>query len=118
MAPTQYYYFTEQPYTGYDPAVQEEHPALRLTLPNSLYDSRLASELYNRYHDEYQIADEARLRRHHDQRAPHGAVLHAGVDQHHRRRVGQDPPGTPRSSCWAIPCRWLTTRCVWLRSWP
>ncbi len=53
MAPTQYYYFTEQPYTGYDPAVQEEHPALRLTLPNSLYDPRLASELYNRYHDEY-----------------------------------------------------------------
>ena len=58
MAPTQYYYFTEQPYTGYDPAVQEEHPALRITLPNSLYDSRLASELYNRYHDEYQVADE------------------------------------------------------------
>ena len=55
---TQYYYFTEQPYTGYDPAVQEEHPALRLTLPNSLYDSELASELYNRYHDEYQVADE------------------------------------------------------------
>ena len=59
MSTTQYYYFTEQPYTGYDPAVQEEHPALRLTLPNSLYDSRLASELYNRYHDEYQVADEA-----------------------------------------------------------
>ena len=56
---TQYYYFTEQPYTGYDPAVQEEYPALRFTLPNSLYDSRIASELYNRYHDEYQVADEA-----------------------------------------------------------
>ena len=58
MSTTQYYYFTEQPYTGYDPAVQEEHPALRLTLPNSLYDAELASELYNRYHDEYQVADE------------------------------------------------------------
>ena len=58
MAHTQYYYFTEQPYTGYDPAIQEEYPALRLTLPNSLYDAKLASELYNRYHDEYQVADE------------------------------------------------------------
>src|SRR5438552_16822615 len=59
MAHTQYYYFTEQPYTGYDPAIQDEYPALRLTLPNSLYDFKLASELYNRYHDEYQVADEA-----------------------------------------------------------
>ena len=59
MANTQYYYFTEQPYTGYDPAFQEEYPALRLTMPNSLYDAKLASELYNRYHDEYQVADEA-----------------------------------------------------------
>src|SRR5262249_3533002 len=59
MTNTQYYYFTEQPYTGYDPAIQEEYPALRLTLPNSLYDAKLASELYNRYHDEYQVADEA-----------------------------------------------------------
>src|SRR5437763_1256485 len=59
MTNTQYYYFTEQPYTGYDPAIQEEYPALRLTLPNSLYDSKLASELYNRYHDEHQVADEA-----------------------------------------------------------
>ena len=42
MTTTQYYYFTEQPYTGYDPAVQEEYPALRLTLPNSLYDAKLA----------------------------------------------------------------------------
>lgn len=59
MTNTQYYYFTEQPYTGYDPAIQDEYPALRLTLPNSLYDAKLASELYNRYHDEYQVADEA-----------------------------------------------------------
>ena len=59
MANTQYYYFTEQPYTGYDPAIQDDYPALRLTLPNSLYDPKLASDLYNRYHDEYQVADEA-----------------------------------------------------------
>ena len=56
---TQYYYFSEQPYTAYDPAVQEEYPALRLTLPNSLFDPQVASDLYNRYHDEYQVADES-----------------------------------------------------------
>jgi alkanesulfonate monooxygenase SsuD/methylene tetrahydromethanopterin reductase-like flavin-dependent oxidoreductase (luciferase family) len=56
---TNYYYFTEQPYTGYDPAIQDQYPSLRLTLPNSLFDPQLASDLYNRYHDEYQIADDA-----------------------------------------------------------
>ena len=37
-------YFTEQPYTAYDPAIQEQYPSLRLTLPNSLYDPKIASE--------------------------------------------------------------------------
>ena len=56
---TLYYYFTEQPYTAYDPAIQEQYPSLRLTLPNSLFDPQVASDLYNRYHDEYQVADAA-----------------------------------------------------------
>jgi alkanesulfonate monooxygenase SsuD/methylene tetrahydromethanopterin reductase-like flavin-dependent oxidoreductase (luciferase family) len=56
---TQYYYFTEQPYTGYDPAIQADYPSLRLTLPNSLFDPQIASDLYNRYHEMYQVADEA-----------------------------------------------------------
>ena len=56
---TQYYYFSEQPYTAYDRGVQDEYPALRLTLPNCLFDPQTASDLYNRYHDEYQIADES-----------------------------------------------------------
>ena len=30
-----------------------------MTLPNSLFDPQLASDLYNRYHEEYQVADEA-----------------------------------------------------------
>ena len=58
MPKTNYYYFTEQPYTGYDPALQEQYPALRLNLPNTHYDPQLASDLYNRYHDEYQVADD------------------------------------------------------------
>ena len=58
MPKTNYYYFTEQPYTGYDPALQEQYPALRLNLPNTNYDPQIASDLYNRYHDEYQVADD------------------------------------------------------------
>jgi alkanesulfonate monooxygenase SsuD/methylene tetrahydromethanopterin reductase-like flavin-dependent oxidoreductase (luciferase family) len=57
--PTKYYYFTEQPYTAYDPAIQDQYPSLRLTLPNALFDPKIASDLYNRYHDEYQVADES-----------------------------------------------------------
>ena len=49
MPQTQYYYFTEQPYTGYDPALQDQYPALRLNLPNTNYDPQIASDLYNRY---------------------------------------------------------------------
>jgi alkanesulfonate monooxygenase SsuD/methylene tetrahydromethanopterin reductase-like flavin-dependent oxidoreductase (luciferase family) len=56
---TSYYYFSEQPYTAYDRAVQDEYPSLRLTLPNCLFDPQAVSDLYNRYHDEYQIADES-----------------------------------------------------------
>jgi alkanesulfonate monooxygenase SsuD/methylene tetrahydromethanopterin reductase-like flavin-dependent oxidoreductase (luciferase family) len=59
MVDTNYYYFTEQPYTGYDPGLQEEYPALRLTLPNCNFDPALASDLFNRYHEAYQAADEA-----------------------------------------------------------
>ena len=55
---TQYYYFSEQPYPAYDPRLQDDYPALRLTLPNSLFDPQIASDLYSRYHDEYQVADE------------------------------------------------------------
>jgi alkanesulfonate monooxygenase SsuD/methylene tetrahydromethanopterin reductase-like flavin-dependent oxidoreductase (luciferase family) len=58
MTKTSYYYFSEQPYTGYDPALQEEHPSLRLVLPNSNFDPELGSRLYNRYHEEYAVADD------------------------------------------------------------
>lgn len=59
MFKTDYYYFSEQPYTAYDPALQNEHPSLRLLAPNSNFDPQAASELFSRYHDEYQIADES-----------------------------------------------------------
>ena len=59
MITTQYYYFTEQPYTGYDPgapgAVSRSAPDAARTRN---FDPQIASDLYNRYHDEYQVADE------------------------------------------------------------
>jgi alkanesulfonate monooxygenase SsuD/methylene tetrahydromethanopterin reductase-like flavin-dependent oxidoreductase (luciferase family) len=58
MNKTSYYYFSEQPYIGYDPELQNEHPALRLKLPNEHFDPQIGSDLYDRYHEEYVIADE------------------------------------------------------------
>ena len=58
MNQTSYYYFTEQPYTGYDPELQKEHPSLRLMLPNEHFDAEIGSGLYNRYHEEYAVADD------------------------------------------------------------
>jgi alkanesulfonate monooxygenase SsuD/methylene tetrahydromethanopterin reductase-like flavin-dependent oxidoreductase (luciferase family) len=59
MTKTSYYYFSEQPYTGYNAALQEQHPSLRLTLPNTHFDPELGSRLYDRYHEEYVVADES-----------------------------------------------------------
>lgn len=58
MFKTEYYYFTEQPYTAYDPAIQDQYPSLRLTLPNTHYDPQVAADLFERYHEEYQVVDE------------------------------------------------------------
>ena len=58
MNKTSYYYFTEQPYTGYDPELQKQYPALRLMLPNAHFDPEIGSELYSRYHEEYAVADD------------------------------------------------------------
>ena len=56
---TSYYYFTEQPYTGYDPALQDAVPgAAPARCPTRNFDPELASDLYNRYHEEYIVADD------------------------------------------------------------
>jgi alkanesulfonate monooxygenase SsuD/methylene tetrahydromethanopterin reductase-like flavin-dependent oxidoreductase (luciferase family) len=58
MFKTDYYYFSEQSYTGYDPDLQDQYPSLRLTMPNSNFNPEIASKLFDRYHDEYQLADQ------------------------------------------------------------
>jgi alkanesulfonate monooxygenase SsuD/methylene tetrahydromethanopterin reductase-like flavin-dependent oxidoreductase (luciferase family) len=49
------FHFTEQPYS---PAWKDHGGALRITIPNSRLDPKLAGDLYHRYYDEWQLADE------------------------------------------------------------
>jgi alkanesulfonate monooxygenase SsuD/methylene tetrahydromethanopterin reductase-like flavin-dependent oxidoreductase (luciferase family) len=48
------FHFTEQPYS---PAWKDHGGALRITIPNSRLDPKLASDLLHRYYDEWQLAD-------------------------------------------------------------
>ncbi len=49
------YHFSEEPYPD---AWGAERPSLRITLPNSVVDPQQAHRLYNRYIDEWMLADE------------------------------------------------------------
>ena len=52
------YHFTEQPY----PDVWDDHDGtLRVALPSARIDPRVAADLYHRYYDEWQLADELGL---------------------------------------------------------
>jgi alkanesulfonate monooxygenase SsuD/methylene tetrahydromethanopterin reductase-like flavin-dependent oxidoreductase (luciferase family) len=50
------FHFTEQPY----PDAWDE-PSVRIEIPNKLCDPQVAGDLYNRYYDEWMIADELGL---------------------------------------------------------
>ena len=53
------YYFTEMPYHHIDDELAEQWPSLRLTFPNSYFDPNKATDLFKRYLDEFQYAEEA-----------------------------------------------------------
>jgi alkanesulfonate monooxygenase SsuD/methylene tetrahydromethanopterin reductase-like flavin-dependent oxidoreductase (luciferase family) len=55
------YHFTEMPYPFLPEDAEERYGAMRVTLPNKLFDPRKGHELYNRYLDEYEYADELGL---------------------------------------------------------
>jgi alkanesulfonate monooxygenase SsuD/methylene tetrahydromethanopterin reductase-like flavin-dependent oxidoreductase (luciferase family) len=52
------YYFSEFPYHEYAETEGAKYPSLRLTFPNTNYDSVKAHELFHRYLDEYQYCEE------------------------------------------------------------
>lgn len=55
------YHFTEMPYPFLPEDVEERHGAMRVTLPSRYCDPQKAHELYNRYLDDYEYADELGL---------------------------------------------------------
>ena len=54
--PMRAWYFTEMPYPHLPPL--DSISTMRVTLPNKHFDPRIGADLYNRYLDEYMIADE------------------------------------------------------------
>lgn len=53
------YYFTEMPYHYIGDDLADQYPSLRLTFPNSYFDPNKATDLFKRYLDEFQYAEEA-----------------------------------------------------------
>ncbi|MET8121628.1 LLM class flavin-dependent oxidoreductase [Micromonospora sp. NPDC005189] len=52
------YHFTEMPYPFVPPEAEEANRGLKYFMPNRYYDPVLGHELYQRYLDEYELADE------------------------------------------------------------
>ena len=55
------YHFSEMPYPFLPEDAEKRHGSLRITLPNEYFDPKLGHELYNRYLDEHEYADELGL---------------------------------------------------------
>ena len=52
------YYFTEMPYTAFPESEVDKYPSMRLTFPNTYFNPNTAHDLFKRYLDEYQYAEE------------------------------------------------------------
>jgi alkanesulfonate monooxygenase SsuD/methylene tetrahydromethanopterin reductase-like flavin-dependent oxidoreductase (luciferase family) len=55
------YHFTEMPYPHVPPEVEQGFGTSRVVLPNSYCDPKIVADLYNRYLDEYEYADDLGL---------------------------------------------------------
>jgi alkanesulfonate monooxygenase SsuD/methylene tetrahydromethanopterin reductase-like flavin-dependent oxidoreductase (luciferase family) len=55
------YHFTEMPYPFVPEEVEKQYKSARVVLPRSYCDPKIAADLYNRYLDEYEYADELGL---------------------------------------------------------
>ena len=53
-----FYYFTEMPFAEFPESEAEKYPSMRLTFPNTYFDPVKAQDLFKRYFDEYQYAEE------------------------------------------------------------
>ena len=77
-------YFTEQPMSAYPTEEGLKYGHTALMFSNKHFDPVAGSRLYNEYLEHYIYAEEVGRRRHHAERAPQRAVLHAGQVQHLR----------------------------------
>ncbi len=57
--PFEVFYFTELPYAAFPESEADKYPSMRLTFPNTYFDPHTAHDLFKRYLDEYQYAEEA-----------------------------------------------------------
>ena len=118
MTTTQYYYFTRTTLHWLrSSAPRNSIPPCGSTLPNTHFDPQLASDLYNRYHDEYQVADEVgfdgiMINEHHT--APFCMQASINITGTVLAKI----TGASRSSCWATRCQSSITRYDWPKSWP
>jgi alkanesulfonate monooxygenase SsuD/methylene tetrahydromethanopterin reductase-like flavin-dependent oxidoreductase (luciferase family) len=55
----QFYFFHLMPYAALDPDYDKKYNSAWVTLPNTYYDPKIGHQLYNRYLDEIEYADEA-----------------------------------------------------------
>ena len=55
------YHFTEMPYPFLPEDAEKRYGSLRITLPNKYFDPKIGHELYNRYLDEHEYAEELGL---------------------------------------------------------
>ncbi len=52
------FYFTEFPYPAFPESEADNYPSMRLTFPNTYFNPVIARDLFKRYLDEYQYAEE------------------------------------------------------------
>ena len=52
------FYFTEFPYPAFPESLVDDYPSMRLTFPNTYFEPSTAHDLFKRYLDEYQYAEE------------------------------------------------------------
>ena len=52
------FYFTEMPYAEFPESEAAKYPSMRLTFPNTYFNANKAHDLFKRYLDEYQYAEE------------------------------------------------------------
>ena len=103
--------FTEQPYPD---AWNDHHGSLRVNLPNRKLDPKVAADLFHRYYDEWQLADELgldiMLNEHHQTATCMSVACVIGL------RCWRASPSARVCSCSAIRSGTGPIRCAWPKS--